>query len=235
MNTEKKIEQSLRTAPKPPAPDSLLNKLQENIDLAKGKESNNIIRRCFAPAGHLSIWRIAAGFAIAVLVLLPLSYGANKVMKYFDVFEAEFDYPEDNTVIKVKEVMASSNPNATEEDMNRINEEFYRLYKEGKTEEIKPGLWSAVLSNGERFNYGGDPELLGLSEEEKKEVLQKQFDEIHELRKAGKFEKTYMPEHDYEIEGVKYRYFQARYVLSDGTVKTMGDSEPVIAENQDNY
>jgi hypothetical protein len=127
--------------------------------------------------------------------------------------------------------MVSSDPSATEEDMRKMNEEFHLLYKEGKAEEIRPGVWSVVLSNGERFNYGGDPELLGLSNAEKKEVLQKQFDEIHELKKAGKYEKTYKPEHDYVIDEIKYRYFEARYVLSDGTVKTIGDSELVTDED----
>jgi hypothetical protein len=62
--------------------------------------------------------------------------------------------------------------------------------------------------------------------------LKKQFDEIHELKKAGKYEKTYKPEHDYIVNGIKYRYFQARYILSDGTVKTLGDSEPVLEEDK---
>ncbi len=230
-----KIDKYLRSAPKPPVPDGLLDKLQADIPNQEFKMHQSALRRWFAPAGgKVLLWRIAAAAAIAILVLLPLSYGATKVIKHFIVFEETFEFPEDNVMVGAKAVIVSSDPNFTEEDARRVNEEFHQLYKKGKAEEIRPGVWSVVLSNGERFNYGGDPELLGLSEAERKEILQKQFDEIHELKKAGKFEKTYMPEHDYEIDGVKYRFFKARYVLSDGTVKTVGDSEPVIEENQDN-
>ncbi len=232
MNKKKQIEQHLRDAPKPPAPDGLLNKLKADLYAGDINKRRSALRRWFAPTGGtISPWRVAAAVMIAIVVLLPLSYGANKVMKYFDVFEAEFNYPEDNVVFRVSANVVSSDPNVTDEDMKRMNEEFHQLYKEGKAEEIKPGVWSAVLSNGQRFNYGGEPELLGLSEAEKKEVLQKQFDEISELRKAGKYEKIYKPEHDYVIDGIKYRYFEARYVLSDGTVKTLGDSEPVTDED----
>ena len=43
---------------------------------------------------------------------------------------------------------------------------------------------------------------------------------------------SYKPEHDYVIDGIKYRYFEARYTLSDSTVKTLGDSEPVLEEDK---
>ncbi len=45
-------------------------------------------------------------------------------------------------------------------------------------------------------------------------------------------QKTYKPEHDFVVDGVKHRYFEARYTLSDGTVKTLGDSEPVLEEDK---
>jgi hypothetical protein len=119
------------------------------------------------------------------------------------------------------------------EDARKAEQEFYKLYKEGKAREVRPGVWVATLSNGENFAFGGDPELLGLPDAERKAILKKQFDEIHELRKAGRFEKTYKPEHDFEIDGVKYRYFEASYILSDGKVVTSGDCEPVKNEDKD--
>jgi len=235
MNTEKKIEQSLRAAPKPPAPDGLLDKLQEDVSARDIKTQRSALRRWFAPAGErISFRRVTAAAAIAIAVLLPLSFGATKVVKkYFITFEAEFEYPEDNIVYRTSQTIVTTDDNIkSEEDVKKVFEEFGRLYREGKAEEIRPGVWQVVLSNGEKFNYGGDPEILGLSEAERKKLLKKQFDEIHELKKAGKYEKTYKPEHDYVVNGIKYRYFEARYVLSDGTAKTLGDSEPVIEEDE---
>jgi len=235
MNTQKKIEQCLRAAPKPPAPNGLLDRLRADVSAQDIKTHRSALRRWFAPTGRsISPWRVAAAAVIAIAVLLPLSYGATKVVKkYFVTFEAEFEYPEDNTVYRtIQTTVTAGDDIKSKEDAKKVLEEFGRLYREGKAEEIRPGVWQAVLSNGEKFNYGGDPEILGLSEAERKKLLKKQFDEIHELKKAGKYEKTYKPEHDYVVNGIKYRYFEARYVLSDGTVKTLGDSEPVIEEDE---
>lgn len=236
MNTEKRIEECLKSAPKPPAPNDLLEKLQGDVTFGEAKGQRTVLSRWFAPSGgHISPWRAAAAAAIAVVVLLPLSYGATKAVKHvITTFEARFEYPEDNMVYTVKTSIATSGDDIhSEEDARKAQQEFYQLYKEGKAEEIKPGVWAVTLSNGERFAFGGDPESLGLSGIEREEQLKEQFDEIHELQKAGKFEKTYMPEHDFEIDGVKHRFFQTRYVLSDGTVKTVGSSEPAT-EDQDN-
>lgn len=233
MNTRKKIEQYLRAAPKPLVPDGFLGKLQADISARDTKtQRSTLLRRWFAPTGRsISPWRVAAAAATAIAVLLPLSYGASRAIKYFTVFEAKFEYPEDNFVIRTsRTIVTDSDKIKSEEDAKKALEEFGKLYREGKAEEIKPGIWSAILSNGEKFNYGGDPEMLGLSEVEREEFLKKQFDEIRELKKAGKYEKIYKPEHDFVIDGIKYRYFEARYILSDGTVKTLGDSEPVVEE-----
>lgn len=234
MNTEKKIEQYLRTAPKPSAPDGLLDKLQADVSAQDIKTQRSAIHRWFTPTGQsISLWRVAAAAAIAIAVLLPLSYGATKIIKkYFITFEATFEYPDDNIVYKTttSSVIAGDNIDS-EEDVQKVLEEFGKLYRDGKAKEVKPGVWQVILSNGEKFNYGGpDPEWAGLPDAEKKELLKKQFDEINELRKAGKFEKIYKPEHDFVIDGVKHKYFEARYTLSNGKVVTLGDSEP--AENQ---
>ena len=235
MNTQKKIEQCLRAAPKPPAPVGLLDRLLADVSAHDIKTPRSALRKWFVPTGRsISLWRVAATIAIAIAVLLPLSYGATKVVKkYFVTFEAEFEYPEDNTVYRtIQTTVTAGDDIKSEEDAKKVLEEFGRLYREGKAEEIRPGVWQVVLSNGEKFNYGGDPEILGLSEAEQKKLLKKQFDEIHKLKKAGKYEKTYKPEHDYVVNGIKYRYFEARYILSDGTVKTLGDSEPVLDQDE---
>ncbi len=234
MNTQKKIDKYLKAAPKPPAPDGLLNKLQADVSARDIKTHRSGLRRWFAPAGgRISLWRVAAAAVVAIAVLLPLSYGATKTVKrIIKTFEAKFEYPQDDGGVHVYGVgsgIGSSDPNFTEEDAREAQREFYELYKQGKAEEVEPGFWFAILSNGKGFGTR-NPEMLGLSEAERKELLKKQFDEIEELRKAGKFEKIYKPEHDHVIDGVKHRYFEARYTLSDGTVKTLGSSEPVKEE-----
>jgi Tol biopolymer transport system component len=98
MNTEKKIEQCLRAAPNPPVPDGLLNKLQEDVALVEVKTKQSALRRWFAPAGgSISLLRVAAAAAIAVAVLLPLSYGATKLIKRFIIISQlpaiKMDFP----------------------------------------------------------------------------------------------------------------------------------------------
>ncbi len=227
MNNTKKIDQYLRSAPKAASPEDMLEKLQSNINLTQGKKISSAIRGWFVPDNRsLSIRRVAMAAAIAMVVMLPLSYGATKVVKYvITTFEAVFEYPEDNTVYSVTRSIFSSG----DADAQTL-QEFYKLYKEGKAEEVKPGVWVATLSNGEKYAYGGNPnDIKGLTDIEKKELtkqLKKQFDEINELRKAGRFEKTYKPEHDFIVDGVKHRFFIASYTLSDGRVVTSGDAEP---------
>ena len=82
MNMEEKIEQCLRAAPKPPVPDGLLDKLQADVPAGDVKTRSTAIHRWFAPSGGpISLLRVAA--AVAIAVLLPLSYGATKLIKRF--------------------------------------------------------------------------------------------------------------------------------------------------------
>jgi Tol biopolymer transport system component len=84
MNTERKIERYLKAAPKPSEPDRLLERLQANIPNRDIKSKHSILRRWFAPTGgSISGRRVAAAAVIAIAVLLPLSYGATKLIKRF--------------------------------------------------------------------------------------------------------------------------------------------------------
>jgi len=236
MNTEDNIEKYLKSAPKPAAPDGLLNRLQEDVAAGEIKKRVTVIRRWFAPAGgSISPLRVAAAAAIAIVVLLPLSYGATKTVKHIiKTFEAKFEYPQDDGGVHVYGVGAgigSSDPNFTEEDALEKQQEFYQLYKEGKAEEVKPGVWVATLSDGSRFGSNIDPELLGLSEAERNEFLKRQFDEINELRKAGKYERTFIKE--VEKNGVKIRLYEDRFTLSNGKVITMGAGEGEQVKGED--
>ena len=96
MNTQKKIEQCLRAAPKPPAPDGLLDKLQTDVPARDVKTRPSGLRGWFAPSGgQISLWRVAAAVAIAILLLMPLSYGTTKLVeKCYITFKATFIYPE---------------------------------------------------------------------------------------------------------------------------------------------
>lgn len=234
MNTKKKVEQYLHSAPAPSPTDDLLDRLKEDVSTAELKMHRSAIRRWFVPTGRsISLGRVAAAAVITIAVMLPLGYGAAKVIKRFSIFKLTFEYPEDNVTYTVGSSIAGDDINS-KEDARKVLEEFGKLYREGKAKEIKPGVWQVILSNGEKFNYGGrHPELAGLMDtEEAKQVLKKEFDEIQELRKAGRFEKTYKPEHDFVTDGVKYRYFETRYTLANGEIITAGESEPVKDEDK---
>jgi len=260
MNTQKKIEQSLKSAPKPAAPDGLLNRLQEDVAAGEIKKRVTVIRRWFAPTGErISLRRVTAAAAIAIAVLLPLSYGATKTVKrIIKTFEAKFVYPQDDGGVHGYGVgrmggvgvgIGSSDPNFTEEDAQKAEQEFDEideLRKAGKYERtfikevekngVKIRLYEDrfTLSNGKVITmgagYGRNSEMLGLSEAERKELLKKQFDEIDELRKAGKFERTFIKE--IEIDGVMHNLYEDSFTLSNGKVIKMGAGEPV--KNEDN-
>ncbi|MHC4301562.1 MAG: hypothetical protein ACYS7Y_30205 [Planctomycetota bacterium] len=69
-----------------------------------------------------------------------------------------------------------------------------------------------------------------MSDAERNEALKKEFDEIHELRKAGKYERTFVKE--IEIDGARHRLYEDRFTLSNGKVVKMGAGEPVESEDE---
>ena len=82
MNMQKKIERFLRAAPRPPVPETLFDKLKKDIPVRMVQGRRGIILRCFATTGGtISRWRIAA--IVGIMALLPLSYGATKLIKRF--------------------------------------------------------------------------------------------------------------------------------------------------------
>ncbi len=103
MNTQDKIEQCLRAAPKPPAPDSLVDKLRRDVILKEVETRQSALRRFFAPSGErISHWRVAAAAAITMAVLLPLSYGATRLIKSFIAIRQlpaiKLDFPYDGAL-----------------------------------------------------------------------------------------------------------------------------------------
>ncbi len=96
MNTEKRIEQCLKAAPKPSVPDGLLSKLQKDITPGRIQTRPSLLHKWLAPTGGpISAWRVAAVATIAVMVLLPLTYAGGKVIKTYVLKE---------TIVVVEEV-----------------------------------------------------------------------------------------------------------------------------------
>jgi hypothetical protein len=151
MKTKEKIEECLRAAPKPRGPQNLADRLEEDACAARFEMARSPIRTWFAPAGErVSLLRVAAAAIVGIAAMLPLAYGATKVIKYF-------------TVDGVKIIVKNSDIINKEEDARNALEEFGRLYREGKARQVKPGVWVVTLSNGEEFAYSGrNPERAGL-------------------------------------------------------------------------
>jgi hypothetical protein len=135
MNMQKKIERYLRAAPKPPAPDGLLDKLQVDVSIPDIKTHRSSLRRWFAPTGgSVSTLRVAAAAVIALAVLLPLTYGAGKIVKVY-VFSFESRrVNKDGSVTATRTGVKLSGDFADEEEAKRVWEETRELKKAGKYE-----------------------------------------------------------------------------------------------------
>lgn len=168
---------------------------------------------------------VAAVFGLAIL--LPVSYAAvEAVVQYFTVSEDRVSFTEIQEPNLMVGGMASrrisvGGTNISGEDEARAGlAEFRRLYHEGKAREIQPGVWQVTLSNGQLFNYRGDPERMTAEfTDQDKEQMKKEFDEINALRRAGKGERTFLQET--ELDGKTVRVYEVRYTLSSGKTATL--------------
>lgn len=226
MNTRKKIEQCLRAAPKPPAPDDLLDKLQNDVALGEVRTKRSALRRWFAPTGsRIQPWRIAAAATIAIACLVPLSYGAAKIIK-FVVEEFTVMYGVDDENAKYITAYAF-NPTVkgdcinNKEDAKQAEKEVLQLIKEGKAEEVSSGEYKAILSNGGEVIYDtlGIPIEI-LQSENRKEKIKELTDEIEKLKKAGKFERTFLDVVK-SPKGHDVYIYEMHYTLSNGTTITL--------------
>ncbi len=172
MNAEERIKQCLETAPKPSAPDELLNKLQRDVTFGQAKARRTALRRWLAPSeGRLSLWRVAAAAVIAISVLLPLSYGASELMNLYHLRFESRQVSNDGTITSTTTEVTLSGDFADEEEAKRV------------------------------------------------------WEETRELKKAGKYERTFRKE--IERNGVKSHIYTYRYTLSNGRVVGFGESERV--------
>lgn len=229
MNTEKEIEQCLKAAPKATAQDGLLDKLQKDIAIGDIKTRRSALRRWFAPTGgSISPWRVAAAAAIAILVLLPLTYGATQIIKLV-VEEFTVIYGVDDEQAKYITAYAF-NPTITgdcitnKEEAKEAEKEMLPLIKKGKAEEVSPGVYKGVLSNGEEVIYDtlGIPIEI-LQSENRKEKIKELTDEIQKLKKAGEFERTFSDVVK-SPKGLDVYIYKTRYTLSNGVTITLNSA-----------
>ena len=226
MNTEKKIQLCLKAAPKPPAHDGLLDKLQKDIALADFKTRRSALRRWFAPTGgSISPCRVAAAAIIAIAVLLPLTYGATRIIKFVvEEFNVIYGVDDEQTeYITAYEF----NPTITgdcitnKEEAKEAEKEMLQLIKKGKAEEVSPGVYKGVLSNGGEVIYDtlGIPIEI-LQSDNRKEKFKELTDEIEKLKKAGEFERTFLDVVK-SPKGHDVYIYKTRYTLSNGVTITL--------------
>jgi hypothetical protein len=166
MNTKNIIKHYLRAAPKPPAPDGLLGKLQADVSVPNMNVQRSTLRKWFAPTGRISHWRVATATAIAIAILLPLSYGANKlVRKHRFIIETE-QVSDDGIVTKTSVDVTIAGDFTDEDEAIRVWQETRELKKAGKYERTfrkeieRNGIKSRIytyrytLSNGRVVAFG---------------------------------------------------------------------------------
>jgi hypothetical protein len=135
MNTQKRLERYLRAAPKPPAPDGLLNRLKKDITPDEVKTRHSALRRWLIPAGgSISSWRVADTVAIAIVVLLSLSYGASRIIRIYHFELGSRWVNEDGSITATQTSVTLSGDFTDEEEAKRIWEETRELKKAGKYE-----------------------------------------------------------------------------------------------------
>ena len=167
MNIQKRIERCLKAAPKPPAQDGLLDKLQADVSVPNINVQRSALRRWFAPtSGRISRWRVATAAAIAIAVLLPLGYGANKLVRKYRFIIETRQVSDDGIVTKTSVNVTIAGDFADEEEAKRIWEETRELKNAGKYERtfrkeierngIKRRIYTYryTLSNGRVVAFG---------------------------------------------------------------------------------
>lgn len=226
MNADKKIERCLTNAPKPAAPDGLMDKLQQDVVRREFRARGSTLRKWFAPSGRrISILRVAAAATIAIACLVPLSYGAGKIIKFVvEEFTVTYGFADEDG----KHISAYSfNPTVkgdcinNKEDAKQAEKEVLQLIKKGKTEKISSGEYKAILSNGGEVIYDtlGIPIEI-LQSENRKEKIKELTDEIERLKKAGEFERTFLDVVK-NPKGHDVYIYEMRYTLSSGATITL--------------
>ncbi len=174
MNTDERIEKCLRAAPKPSAPDGLMDRLQADVSVPDTDAQRSALRRWFAPtSGRISHWRVAAAAVITIAVLLPLSYGADKLMKLYDLRFESRQVNDDGTITVTASETTLSGDFADEEEARSVHLETRELKKAGKYERtfrkeierngVKRRIYTYryTLSNGRVVEFNESEDVAG--------------------------------------------------------------------------
>lgn len=169
------------------------------------------------------ITKFAAVIVFVLFVILPLTYGAYKLISYFIIEETKHSfYFEDRFYTVTQEVSVFAEDE--DEKVPGIKEikEALRILKKGEGEQIKPGIYQVTLSNGKKIK-------LNLPEPFKtREELKRELGEIDRLRMAGKYERIYRPEQDFiDDKGFLNKFFEDHFTLSNGESRVIFGSEKV--------
>jgi hypothetical protein len=151
MNADERIEKCLRAAPKPAAPDGLLDKLQQDVVGRESGACGNKLRKWFAPSGgRISLRRVAAAAVIAIAVLLPLSYGAAKVVERYRI--EVWTVVDENGEVSKKYRRTRPFPAEVDSEKAALAAEIAELRKAGKYEKTlvgKPPIQVRSSTTGE--------------------------------------------------------------------------------------
>ena len=151
---------------------------------------------------HTRTMKIAVVAIIALAVLLPLSYGAAKIIKSFRV--------ERVATIKVQNAEGFD-----EEKAQKALEHAKKMIEEGKAEEIRPGVYRVKLPDGEVVELGT---FTSGSLDDMPPKIRAILEEVEKLREAGDFEDTLIDEYT-EDDGTKVAIYEEVYTLSSGATQ----------------
>jgi hypothetical protein len=171
------------------------------IDALKAQEE---FKKTESAVTRPNIWRIImktklsklTAAAIAFACLIPLCYGVGKlVTTFFVVDEVVVTYP----------------------DEKYGGESAYGWRAAVMTNE--PLSDEEITKKVDEYGYDpNDPNNV-----RRKEEMKQIFKELHELRQAGKFERTFVKED--EQDGIKIRFYKDHFTLSSGKTITMDIQE----------
>lgn len=140
-------------------------KAQDNFIKAKSVVDQSNIWRTIMKT---KITKFAVVVLIAIAVLLPLSYGATKLYTY--IFEEEMNkWTDANNVTHVttRKISIRGDNITNEKQAKKAHEEMIRLIKEGKAQEVSPGLYKGTLSDGTKFAFAFSGKISDNDKEQK--------------------------------------------------------------------
>jgi hypothetical protein len=147
---------------------------------------------------------------IALAVLLPLSYGAAKIIQSYRV--------ERTATIKVKAAEGFDEKKAQE-----ALEYAKKVIEKGEAEEIRPGIYRVTLPDGEVVELGT---TTSGSLDDMPPKMRAILEEVEKLREAGDFKDTLIDEYTKD-DGTKVSIYEEVYTLSNGDTQKFTRKEEI--------